>query len=105
MLNRAWKVFEALGKKHSQTIEGERPTLKFLSILIELFLTSRVYAESKDVIGMPPPAKLALGWEGTVPAKNAFLIGWADEDMLYLLPETALRAVSEAIRAQGDFLS
>ena len=105
MLKRAWKVFEALGEKHSRIIEGERPTLKFLSILTELFLTSRVYAESKDQIGWPPPAKTALGWEGTEPAKNAFLVGWADEDILYLLPETALRVVNEAIRAQGDFLS
>ncbi len=105
LLKRAWRVFEALGEKHSRIIEGERPTLKFLSILTELFLTSRVYAEAKKQIGLYPPHKETLGWEGTEPAKNAFLIGWADEDMLYLLPETALRVVSEAIRAQGDFLS
>lgn len=105
MLNRAWKVFEALGEKHSRIIEGEKPTLKFLAILTELFLTSRVYAESKNQKGLPPPAKEALGWEGTDPAKNAFLVGYADEDMVYLLPETALRVVSDAIRAQGDFLS
>ncbi|MFI5329625.1 MAG: DUF927 domain-containing protein [Desulfobaccales bacterium] len=105
LLKGAWKVFEALGEKHSRIVEGEKPTLKFLSILAELFLTSRVYAESKNSSGVPPPDKRSLGWEGSEPAKNAFLVGWADEDMLYLLPETALRVVSEAIRAQGDFLS
>jgi hypothetical protein len=37
--------------------------------------------------------------------RNAYFCGWADEDTLYLLPETAFRAVSEAIRAQGDYLA
>jgi len=105
MEKRAWWVWEALGEQHSRIIEGEKPTLKFLSILTELFLTSRVYAESKNSKGVPPPAKELLGWEGTDPAKNAFLVGYADENMVYLLPETALRVVSDAIRAQGDFLS
>jgi hypothetical protein len=105
MLKRAWKVWEVLGERHGQRIEGERPTLKFLAVLTELFLTSRVYAESKKTKGLPPPAKGALGWEGADPAKNAYLVGYADEDMVYLIPETVLRAVSEAIRAQGDFLS
>jgi hypothetical protein len=76
-----------------------------LAILTELFLTSRVYAESKTSKGQPPPVKEALGWEGSEPAKNAFLVGYADESMVYLLPETALRVVSDAIRAQGDFFS
>ncbi|MFI5329941.1 MAG: DUF927 domain-containing protein, partial [Desulfobaccales bacterium] len=107
MLNRAWKVFETLGEKHSRIIEGEKPTLKFLNILRESFLTSRVYAESKTSKGMPPPEKKEfLGWEEYKKAsENAFLVGYADENMVYLLPETALRVVSDAIRAQGDFLS
>ena len=32
-------------------------------------------------------------------------MGYADEKMIYLLPETVYRAVSEAIRAQGDYLA
>jgi hypothetical protein len=104
MEKRAWRVWEALGEKHNRIIEGEKPTLKFLAILAELFLTSRVYAESKSQMGQPPPAKEVLGWEGLEPAKNAYRVGYADEDMVYLLPETALKAVNEAIRAQGDFL-
>jgi hypothetical protein len=105
MDKRAWKVFEALGEKHGRIIEGERPTLKFMAILNELFLTSRIYAESKDYQGAKPPKDNFLGWTAGDPAKNAYLVGYADETYIYLLPETAMRAVNEAIRAQGDYLA
>jgi len=78
---------------------------KFLGVLRELFYTGRIFAESINTAGLPPPEGEVLGWKGVEPkAKNAFPVGWADEDTLYLLPETALRVVQEAIRAQGDFL-
>jgi hypothetical protein len=105
MLNRAWKVFETLGEKHGRIIEGERPTLKFMAVLQELFLQGRIYAGSASMAGAPPQAGESLGWEGADPAKNAELVGWADESTLYLMPETVLRVVNEAIRRQGDFLA
>lgn len=105
MEKRAWKVFRALGEKHGRIIEGERPTRKFLAILNELFLTSRIYAESKDFQGAKPPRDHLLGWTGAEPAKNAYPVGYADEEFIYLLPETAIRAVNEAVRAQGDYLA
>jgi len=103
MLKRAWRVFEALGEKHSKIIEGQRPILKFLAILRELFLQGRIYVESANMAGAPPPR--GFGWDDIQPAHNAELIGWTDGEMLYLMPETALRVVHEAIRRQGDFLS
>jgi hypothetical protein len=105
MLDRAWKIFEGLGAAHARRIEGERPALKFVSVLRELLITGRVYAKDASSRDMAPPGAAALGWAGTEPVHNAFLVGYADEDMLYLLPETAFRAVSEAVRAQGDYLS
>ena len=105
MLKRAWKVFEALGEKHSRIIEGQRPTIKFLAVLRELFCQGQIYAESDATAGGPPQARAALGWQGPEPARNAEFVGWADEDTLYLMPETALRVVNEAIRRQGDFLA
>ncbi|MFZ5451386.1 MAG: DUF927 domain-containing protein [Thermodesulfobacteriota bacterium] len=105
MLNRAWGVFAALGEVHARRIEGERPTIKFIAVLRELFYTGRIFVESISYAGVAPPNPEALGWAGSEPkAKNAFPVGWADETTLYLLPETALRVVQEAIRAQGDFL-
>ena len=105
MLNQAWKVFEALGEKHSRIIEGQRPTLKFMAVLHELFLQGRIYAESASMAGAPPPR--GFGWDDMQPAHNAELVGWFDGETktLYLMPETALRVVNEAIRRQGDFLA
>jgi len=105
MLDRAWWVFEALGEKHSRIIEGERPTLKFLAILRELFYQKRIYVESTTLAGVPPPAKEELGWEGTEPAKNAELVGWADNGALYLMPEMTFKVVNETIHRQGDYFS
>jgi hypothetical protein len=105
MHDRAWRVFEAIGEKHSRIIEGERPTLKFLAILRELFYQGRIYVESATVAGAPPQEREALGWEGTEPAKNAELVGWANDGVLYLMPEMTVKVVHETIRRQGDFLS
>jgi hypothetical protein len=105
MLERAWRVFKALGEKHSRMIEGDRPTLKFLAVLRELFYQRRVYVESATVAGAPPQAKETLGWEGTETAKNAELVGWADDGFLYLMPEMTVKVVKETIHRQGDFLS
>lgn len=105
MLKDAWQVFKVLGEKHSRIIAGQQPTLKFMAILRELLLTGRVYAESDKFAASAPPGKDLLGWEGSEPVRNAFKVGWANEAMLYLLPETAYRVVSEAIRAQGAFLA
>ena len=101
MLKRAWRVFEALGQKHSRIIQGDRPTLKFLAVLHELFLQGKIYAKSPT--GGPPPR--GFGWDSTDLANNAEFVGWTDGEMLYLMPETAVRVVHEAIRRQGDFLA
>jgi len=100
-LKRAWRVFEALGEKHSRIIEGQRPTLKFLAVLRELFLQGRIYA--KSTTGGPPPR--GFGQDSMDLAYNAEFVGWIDGEMLYLMPETTVRVVQEAIRRQGDFLA
>ncbi len=108
MMKRAWKVLEDLGQKHGLIIEGERPTLKFLAVLSELFLTRRIFvgsgASSEVMVGASPPGKHLLGWIGNDTA-NAFQVGYADESMIYLLPNTVVRVVSDALRAQGDYLA
>ena len=103
MLKRAWEVFEALGEKHSSIIEGQRPTLKFLAVLRELFYTGRIFVQSSTVVAGAPPR--GLGWDDIEPAHNAKLIGWTDGEMLYLMSETALEVVHEAVSRQGDFLA
>jgi hypothetical protein len=105
MQKRAWKVFEALGEKQSQIIQGDRPTLKFMAVLRELFIQGRIYVESSTTTGAPPPNQRLLGWHGTELDRNAELLGWADESTIYLLPEATVRTVKEAVRRQGDYLS
>ena len=105
LLNCAWRVFQALGEKHSRIIQGDRPTLKFMNVLQELFIQGRIYVESSTASGPPPQNQRLLGWHGTEPEKNAELVGWGDESTIYLLPETTVRIVKEAVRRQGDFLS
>lgn len=105
MLLRAWKIFEALGEKHSRIIEGERPTLKFLAVLQELFLSGRAYVQSAAMTGAPPTRSGELGWVGADPARNSELIGWADDVNLYLMPETVFRMVHETVARQGSFLA
>lgn len=105
MSDRAWQVLEFLGEKHSRIIEGERPTLKFLAVLRELFYQGRVYVESATLAGAPPQQHESLGWEGTEPVRNAELIGWVDNGVFCLMPEMTITKVQETIRRQGDFLS
>lgn len=101
----AAQVWKTLGEAHARRIEGERPTLKFLAILRELFYQGRVYVESTTMAGAPPPAREVLGWNRTEPANNAELIGWADDDTLFLMTEMSVKVVHESIIRQGDFLS
>jgi hypothetical protein len=112
MLKQAWKVFEALGEKHSRIIEGDRPVVKFMDTLRELFFQGKIYAE--DVHGGHPQRWQLLGWEIVnpeasepkyAPIRNAELVGWVDQSHLYLLPEATVRGVKDAIRRQGDYLS
>lgn len=103
MLDRAWRVFETLGEKHSQIIEGERPTLKFMAVLTELFYQARIYVESATVAGAPPQTKEELGWQGIEPARNAEFVGWADDETLFLMPEMTFKVVNETIQRQGGY--
>ncbi len=99
----AWKAFLALGQAHSRRLEGEKPTLKFLQVLRELLVQKRVYL--KDTRGGCPEHWEDLGWKHQDAPGLAEFIGWADEARLYLMPDSAYRAVYRAIKDQGGYLS
>lgn len=112
MLKQAWRVFEALGEKHSRVIEGDNPVVKFMDTLRELFFQGKIHVE--DVHGGHPQRWQLLGWEIVnpeasepkyAPIRNSELVGWVDRSYLYLLPEATVRGVKDAIRRQGDYLS
>lgn len=102
-LEDAWKVLEHLGKEHARQIDSERPSQMFVEVLRELFIQGRIYVE--DVEGGPPRLLKAQGWQGVEPTKNAEFLGWCDRSYLFILPETTIRVVKEAIQRQGGYLA
>jgi 5S rRNA maturation endonuclease (ribonuclease M5) len=98
----AWKGFLALGQAHSRRLEGEKPSLKFIHALRELFIQKRVYL--KDTRGGCPEGWDDLGWKSQGDPGLAVCIGWADDDRLYLMPDSTYRAVYRAIRDEGGYL-
>lgn len=103
LLNAAWKAFMHLGRAHSRRLEEEKPTLKFLNILNELFVQKRVYV--RDTGGRCPEQWFDLGWKDHDDPGTSDLIGWTDEDYLYLMPESTYRAVLRVIKEQGGYFS
>jgi len=100
---KAWRVFTDLAVKHGRLIEGERPTLKFLHILRELFIQKRIYVLGTD--GQRPPEWSALGWqENGELTTHSELVGWTGDGYLYLMPESTFGVVQKAIRDQRGYL-
>ncbi len=100
---RAWRTFTHLGSVHGRRIEKEKPSLRFLNILRELFVQRRVYV--KSAAGGTPENWEELGWR--VPGETdpgAEFLGWSEDGFLYLMPETAYRVVQEALRRQNNYL-
>jgi len=100
---KAWRVFTHLAVKHSWLIEGERPTLKFINILRELFIQKRIHVLGTD--GQCPPEWSALGWRqyGELTPQSE-LVGWIGDGFLYLMPESTFGVVQKALRDQQGYL-
>ena len=106
MLKRAWRVFEALGEKHSRIIEGQRPTLKFLAVLQELFLP-RADLCGVGKHGRRTPHRRGIPGVGRNRTRPEMLNLWGGQTKAAFTscPKRPCRVVNEAIRRQGDFLS
>jgi hypothetical protein len=93
----------------------EDPVRRFINILVEAFAQKQVYVNNLD--GQAPPRSEQWGWVkvdianygGTVagkpqPAPGAELLGWIDEDFLYLLPDAAYRLAFSSLQQAGTML-
>jgi hypothetical protein len=101
--DKAWRVFTHLGEVHGRRIEKEKPTLRFLHILRELFVQRRIYL--KSLSGGSPENWEELGWEASgKPDPGAEFLGWSGDGFLYLMPDTAYRVVQEFLRRQNSHL-
>jgi hypothetical protein len=84
---RCWQAVMELGRAQSHAVEDERPSRRFLSVLGAIVVQGRGVLLPKEVTGQ----------EGGAP-----LIGWYDEDSIYLLPEAAFQAVGRFCRDAGE---
>ncbi|MGB9792113.1 MAG: DUF927 domain-containing protein [Thermacetogeniaceae bacterium] len=106
---KTWSVLIALAREHAKTLEEERPTLRFLHTLDAIFTQGKGHLLDRQTGGRPILA-YRFGWTpvetGNGEAdyqKNGELLGWADSDGLYLIPEAVWRAVNEYLRSSGGF--
>jgi hypothetical protein len=79
-------ALEELARAQSARVQGERPTVRFLSVLRELLAQNKVYlkpCESEHMTGE--------------------CLGWQDEDFLYLLSAASYNKVSKFCRDEGGY--
>ncbi len=86
---RGWAALRTGAEAQAQRIERERPTLLFLEVLSGLVAQgkAKLYPRSGDREFIPEP--------GTE------LLGWYDDDYIYLLPKPAYHAVARFLREEG----
>ena len=87
----AWGALVEVARKHSQRVKQVDPAERFLSVLSSLMASEAVYLDSKDMPRHPEDPK---------PAGD--MIGWGDDDYLYLLPDPTRRSVVKMLRESGD---
>jgi len=86
-----------LGTVQGQLVEEERPSLRFLRVLAALITQGRATLLFKNEPAQEPPAQ--------EPPKGSDLLGWYDDDNLYLIPEASFKAVSRFCQDAGEPLS
>jgi hypothetical protein len=87
----AWTVLVEVAKKHSEKVRQVDPAERFIEIMSDLFASESIYVENRDVQRRPDDMK-----------PNGEMVGWADVNYYYFLPEAARKAVGSALRASGD---
>jgi len=85
-----WDALLALGRAQGRIVEDQRPTRRFLEVLLALVTQGRGILLSKDDLGS--------GRKNGGPE----LLGWQDDECLYLIPEAAYQAVSRFCREAGE---
>lgn len=86
---RCWDALLATGRAQGRLVEEERPSLRFLRVLHTLITQRRAVLLQRD----QGPDE----YRGEAP-----LIGWFDDDTLYLIPEAAFTVVSRCCRDAGE---
>jgi hypothetical protein len=87
---RGWEALKAGAEAQARRVEQERPTVCFFEVLRDLLAQGKVRLEVRDGIG-----QVGGGESG------AELLGWYDDDCVYLLPGAAYNRVTRFLRDEG----
>jgi hypothetical protein len=87
---RGWEALKAGAEAQAQRVERERPTVRFLEVLGDLLAQGRARLEARD-------GEARIGGE----AVGSELLGWYDEDCVYLLAGAAYNRASRFLRDEG----
>jgi hypothetical protein len=87
--SRCWSALVEAGTRQAQTVEGERPSRRFLSVLATLLAQGKAVLLAKE------------SWSDSCDGRS--LVGWQDADFIYLLPDASFQAVARFCREAGEF--
>jgi hypothetical protein len=76
--------------RQAQSVEGESPSRRFLSVLATMLTQGRVVLFAREL-------------DPTSHSGNAEIVGWCDDEFIYLMPEAAFNSVARFCRETGEF--
>jgi hypothetical protein len=82
-----WTTLLALGREQGELLVEERPTHRFLRVLMALLTSGKAHLRSKE------------GGDQVQPGE---LLGWLDEEAVLLIPEASFLAVARFCRDTGE---
>jgi hypothetical protein len=88
--DRGWQALKAGAEAQAQRVERERPTVCFLEVLGDLLAQGRARLESRD-------GEEKIGGE----AVGSELLGWFDDEFVYLIPDASYNRVARFLRDEG----
>jgi hypothetical protein len=88
---RGWAALKAGAEAQAQRIEWERPSIRFLDVVGELLAQGKVWLRAQY-------GEERIGGD----AVGAELLGWYDDDCIYLLPGVSYNRVARFARDEGS---
>jgi hypothetical protein len=88
--DRGWEALKADAEAQARRVEMEKPTVCFFEVLRDLLAQGKVRLEVREGIGQ-------IGGEES----GSELLGWYDDDCVYLLPGAAYNRVARFLRDEG----
>jgi hypothetical protein len=104
LAEKVWVALLAAGGEQAALGEAAEPCSTFLRLLAGALAGGRCHVDSVD--GQAPPVCMAWGWRenGVVKEPLGPLVGWLDDEQLYLEPEIAYAEVQRLASSQGEAL-